>query len=172
MCEGRWTCSWKGSLVKRFRVWNSSAVREAAAGVTVELHDHLNEKCLLILWPPLVGYNPLYSLTITPNWLSLCRPAAFDKMAMHQFPLLVQWSSAPEIYHGFLSVMVIQMTSRRTGPSFLDSYLQLTCVYTSRTIGQGARSLHRNAKQWYRKDRTNTDKNRIKEHIKEQHTLK
>ncbi|KAG0294769.1 hypothetical protein BGZ97_004989 [Linnemannia gamsii] len=26
-------------------------------------------------------------------------------MAMHQFPLLVQWSSEPEIYHGFLSVM-------------------------------------------------------------------
>ncbi|KAG0374144.1 hypothetical protein BGX24_010793 [Mortierella sp. AD032] len=26
-------------------------------------------------------------------------------MAMHQFPLLVQWSSEPEIYHGFLSIM-------------------------------------------------------------------
>ncbi|KAK5829386.1 WD-repeat region-domain-containing protein [Linnemannia elongata] len=42
-------------------------------------------------------------------------------MAMHQFPLLVQWSSAPEIYHGFLSVMdrelevCIEMPSSGTG---------------------------------------------------------
>ncbi|KAF9126808.1 hypothetical protein BGW39_006342 [Mortierella sp. 14UC] len=42
-------------------------------------------------------------------------------MAMHQFPLLVQWSSEPEIYHGFLSIMdrelevCIEMPSTGTG---------------------------------------------------------